>query len=89
MEITEVVFRVDPASSEDEDAAEDNEELLQLLDRLRNLMIAVSTGGPRINNVNANYKENYSKLNEQLKARIVQNPIPYVDLWDWYGKWHP
>ena len=87
MEITEVVYRVDPDSSEGEDAAEDNEEPLQLLDRLRNLMIAVSTGGPRINNVNANYKENYSKLDEQLKARSVQNPIPYADLWDWYGKW--
>ena len=63
------------------------ENLLQQADRLRGIMIAVSTGGPRIDDVNAGYKKGYLQLTEQLMARGLPNPIPYSDLWDWYGKW--
>ena len=85
MEITGVIYRLDPDSLKD--APNDTENLLLQLDRLRNIMIAVSTGGPRIDTVNAEYKEGYSQLTEQLRARDLQNPVPYTDLWDWYGKW--
>ena len=50
-------------------------------------MIAVSTGGPRIDSVNQKYKGIYSELTKQLSDRGFQNPVPYADLWDWYGKW--
>lgn len=85
MEITHVVYRLDPDAVEE--AQDDAEDLLEQVDRLRNIMIAVSTGGPRIDTVNSQYKANYTQLTEQLEARGLQNPIPYADLWDWYGKW--
>ena len=50
-------------------------------------MIAVATGGPRIESVNPEYKERYSKLTQQLETFGLHNPIAYTDLWDSYGKW--
>ena len=85
MEITRVTYRLDPDSLYQN--LDDTEGLLQQLDRLRDIMIAVSTGGPRINEVNAGYKKHYSQLSEQLEERGIQNIIPYADLWDWYGRW--
>ena len=85
MEITGVIYRLDPDSLGD--STDDIEDLLQQLDRLRNIMIAVSTGGPRINEVNRDYIEDYAHLTEQLEAVGLRNPMPYTDLWDWYGKW--
>ena len=51
------------------------------------MMTEVSTGGPRIEAVNARYRETYSYLTERLDEIGLRNPIPYADLWDWYGKW--
>ena len=85
MAINEVGYRLDQNSLRD--SSYDADALVQQLDRLRNTMIAVSTGGPRINDVNAEYKEVYTRLKEQLETWGLQNPIPYTDLWDWYGKW--
>ena len=68
-------------------ASDDMEGRLQHLNRLRDLMIAVATGGPRIDTVNAKYVEHYSQLTQQLETLGLTNPIPYTDLWTWYGKW--
>ena len=85
MEITGIVFRLDPSSLQQ--PADETEEVLRQLGRMRNTMISVSTGGPRINDVNVEYMESYSHLTGQLEARGLKNPIPYADLWEWYGKW--
>ena len=61
--------------------------LIQQLDSIRNTLIAVSTGGPRINSVNSEYKERYFAFTDSLRNQGLENPIPYSDLWDWYGKW--
>ena len=62
-------------------------ELTAALDQLRNMMIAVSTGGPRIESVNWQYREIYSVVVEALSKRGIPNPLPYGDLWQWYGRW--
>jgi len=85
MEITTVVYRLDPSSLEG--SAHDNAQLLQQIDSLRNLMIAVSTGGPRIDSVNAEYRSGYDNVDQRLRELELRNPNPYRDLWDWYGKW--
>ena len=85
MEITDITYRLDADSLKN--TPDDTEDLLQQLDRLRNLMISVSTGGPRVNEVNAEYKRHYSQLTEQLEHRGIRNTVPYPDLWDWYGRW--
>lgn len=64
-----------------------NAELTAALDQLRDMMIAVSTGGPRIESVNRQYREIYSEVVEELSRRDIPNPLPYGDLWRWYGRW--
>ncbi len=63
------------------------DELLQLLDRLKATMIAVATGGPRIGEVEGAFASDYDKVATELAKRRIQNPLPYRDLWDWYGRW--
>src|SRR6266853_5850077 len=62
-------------------------ELLLALDSLRNTMIAVATGGPRIENVNHQFQQAYADVAEVLARRGLENPLPYGNLWDWYGRW--
>ena len=85
MLITEIGFRLNPESLAEGPHVVDS--LLQQLARIRAIMVDVSTGGRRINEMNPEFKEAYSLLTAQLTAQGLQNPIPYSDLWDWYGKW--
>ena len=62
-------------------------ELIQGLDELRNILIAVATGGPRINDVNGRYQGLYAEISAELARRRLNNPLTYGSLWDWYGRW--
>ena len=85
IEITNIAYRLDPDSLTEPPS--ETQDILGKLDRLRNIMVSVSTGGPRIDDVNDDYKETYFQLARQLAGLGLQNPILYEDLWDWYGKW--
>lgn len=50
-------------------------------------MIAVATGGPRIQEVNQEYLDRRARIAEALSARGLEDPNPHRDLWGWYGKW--
>lgn len=63
------------------------EELIHALEFLRNTMIAVATGGPRIDEVNDQYMQTFAGVEEKLAQRGIDNPITYTSLWDWYGRW--
>ena len=65
----------------------DDAELLMTVDRLKSVMIAVATGGPRIGEVENEFAELYDAAREELRQRGIANPIPYRDLWEWYGRW--
>jgi hypothetical protein len=62
-------------------------ELLSVLDRLRATMIAVATGGPRIQEVQQEFSANFDAIASELSIRGINNPLPYRDLWEWYGRW--
>jgi len=64
-----------------------DQELLEEVRRQRELMIAVSTGGPRIASVNGQYQESRLRIARGLGDRGLEDPNPYQDLWAWYGKW--
>jgi hypothetical protein len=64
-----------------------DDELLTLIEKLRSTMIAVATGGPRISDVNDEFQKDHRFLTSELAARGLDNPSPYGDLWQWYGKW--
>jgi hypothetical protein len=50
-------------------------------------MISVATGGPRIQQVQAECQENCDLVDVELTNRHIPNPLPYRDLWQWYGRW--
>lgn len=62
-------------------------QLLVEIEAQRALMIAVATGGPRIDDVNADYAERRIRLAPELTKRGLEDPNPFHDLWAWYGKW--
>jgi len=61
--------------------------LIQEIDLQKALMIAVATGGPRIQDVNQEYIQRRFKIKEQLESIGMDDPNPYSDLWAWYGRW--
>lgn len=63
------------------------DQLLVELDKLKNIMISVSTGGQRIQDVNEDYEKRYSLIDKVLKRLSLQNPNLFSDLWQWYAKW--
>lgn len=64
-----------------------DQELIQILEKLKNTMVSVSTGGQRIQFVNHDYQESYQDADVALKSRGIENPNTYSDLWEWYGRW--
>lgn len=64
-----------------------DDELIAALEQLRNIMIAVATGGPRIAEVNEEYQRVFAAVAAELARRHIDNPITYGSLWDWYGRW--
>jgi len=62
-------------------------QLLKELEAQRNTMVSVSIGGARIQAVNAEYIERREAIAHALAERQIDDPNPYSDLWQWYGKW--
>src|SRR5438309_2095533 len=56
-----------------------------LLEQQAALLTAVATGGPRIEAVNAEYREQRAQLNENFRLLGIEPPFPWRDLWEWYG----
>ncbi|MBE7559320.1 hypothetical protein HS125_10360 [bacterium] len=65
----------------------DNVDLIREIEAQRNMMVAVATGGPRIDTVNQEYVKRRILIREELARRGIEDPNPYGDLWAWYGKW--
>jgi hypothetical protein len=63
-----------------------DEELLAEVEAQQNLMSAVATGGPRIDDVNREYMERRERIADELRRRDIPDPNPYGDLWRWYGR---
>ncbi|MES2477077.1 MAG: hypothetical protein V4640_14930 [Verrucomicrobiota bacterium] len=64
-----------------------NDELIAGLEFLRNTMISVATGGPRIEEMNERYQRMYATVVADLSRRGIANTMTYGNLWDWYGRW--
>ena len=47
----------------------------------------MTTGGPRINDINDEYQRTYAAVSAELARRGIINPITFGSLWDWYGRW--
>jgi uncharacterized protein (TIGR02391 family) len=68
------------------------EALLTNIQQLQAIMVAVATGGPRIQDKEAEYSQLYVTVGAQLESLeqlslALPNPNPFHSLWDWYGHW--
>jgi hypothetical protein len=61
--------------------------LIEDVNYLIKIMISVSTGGDRIQDVNDQYKATFNLVEKALQRLSFTNPNPYRDLWEWYTKW--
>jgi hypothetical protein len=50
----------------------------------RNVLVAVGTGGPRINEVEDYYRARRARIADALTRLGVDDPNPFPSLWDWY-----
>lgn len=65
----------------------DTSKLAALIEAQKDLMISVSTGGPRIQTRNEEYRERRWLIAEKLAYLGKRDPNPFEDLWAWYGRW--
>lgn len=61
--------------------------MLKSIENIKNIMIAVSTGGSKIQSVETEYKKMYGDLDKWLDKLLLENPNPYKSLWAWYDRW--
>jgi len=65
----------------------DRLELEALIEAQKDLMIAVATGGPRIQEKNDEYRERRRLIAEKLTEFGKGDPNTFEDLWAWHGRW--
>ena len=70
---------------ETEEDASSPEALADLVDTQRSVLISVATGGPRIDDVEREYKRRHRKLKQGLDHYGIAPPFKWSSLWDWYG----
>lgn len=64
-----------------------DDELVREIEAQRSLMVAVATGGPRIQEVNGQYIARRDRISAELRRWGLEDPNPHGDLWAWYGRW--
>lgn len=77
----------DPFGGEPEPDLTNLDALIDELERQAALLIAVATGGPRIDDVKREYQDRRRRLATALERRGLEYPFPWQDLWQWYGYW--
>lgn len=63
------------------------DDVIQEIEAVKAILISVSTNGARIQDVNDSYKKKRMLLHEKLEAIRLDDPNPFNDLWEWYGRW--
>jgi hypothetical protein len=64
-----------------------DDERVTEIEAQRSLMVAVATGGPRIQEVNQQYIDRRDRIAAELRRSGLEDPNPHGDLWAWYGRW--
>ena len=74
-------------ANESKISSKELKDLIQNIESQKALMIAVATGGPRIQEVNDQYRQRRMEIRSALLEFGIDDPNPYSDLWTLYGKW--
>jgi hypothetical protein len=57
------------------------------IEKIKDIMLRVSTEGLMIQDANKEYKKLYSDLDEYFSNTGIENPNPHSDLWEFYTYW--
>jgi hypothetical protein len=63
------------------------ETLLSEIQAQKALMTAVATGGPRMADVDDEYKTRRAQISAALAEVGLSDPVPFDSLWDWHAHW--
>lgn len=63
------------------------DQLIAEVNYLKDIMISVSTGGQKIQDVNDQYQKRYNLVDKALKRLTLENSNSFKDLWQWYARW--
>ena len=64
------------------------EGLGQEVQRQRDLMVSVSTGGgPSLKEAQKDYADRWKLINRTLTSMGLKDPNPFRDIWEWHGRW--
>ncbi len=62
-------------------------DIQEQINKIQEIMIAVSTGELQIQECNEEYKKRWLKLDNILYSSKIENPNPHSDLWEFYAYW--
>ena len=67
-------------------------DLREKIQHIKDIMVAVATGGPRIQDKETDYTELYQDIDRKFRylqsnGIDIVNPNQFRSLWDWYGYW--
>ncbi|AIY13999.1 hypothetical protein [Cellulophaga baltica] len=63
------------------------DQLVAEINYLKDVMISVSTGGQRIQDINDEYQRRFATVASALNRLTIENPNAFSDLWQWYARW--
>lgn len=63
------------------------EQMMKELESIRDILISVSTGGPRFQEVEFKYKSLHSELSRKCKQLNIVYNNSFDSLWEWYGRY--
>ncbi len=61
--------------------------MIEQINKIKQIMTAVSTGELKIQECNKEYQELWVELDDILHSSTIKNPNPYSDLWEFYVYW--
>lgn len=59
----------------------------ELIHKIKEIMIDVSTGKARIEETNSQYHAVYNELDSWYHSNKIKNPNPFTDLWEFHHYW--
>jgi len=65
----------------------EKENIFEKIEKIKIVMINVSTGSSTIQENNDEYKIIYKEINESLYELSIKNPNKFSDLWEFYTYW--
>jgi len=81
--VDDPLIRATLGGSDEEDAQSSVEGLLEVVDAMRSLLIAVALGDPTPQAAEDEYRTRWTAISRALERLGLANPFPWRSVWDW------